>query len=73
MIGVDALAHRVSRPSAAMILTMCSYEVPIVSISEKIYHALTLSMREPSYLGLIKLISWLLMPWLLASPGHQQP
>ena len=26
----------------------------------------------PSYLGLTKSISWLLMPWLLASPGHQQ-
>ena len=34
---------------------------------------LTLSMRDPSYLGQIKLISWLLMCWLLASPGHQQP
>ena len=26
-----------------------------------------------SYLGLTRSISWLLMPWLLASPGHQQP
>ena len=30
-------------------------------------------MRGPSYLGLTRSISWLLMPWLLASPGHQQP
>ena len=27
----------------------------------------------PSYLGLTRSISLLLMPWLLASPGHQQP
>ena len=31
------------------------------------------NMRGPSYLGLTRSILWLLMPWLLASPGHQQP
>ena len=30
-------------------------------------------LRGPSYLGLTRSISWLLMPWLLTSPGHQQP
>ena len=30
-------------------------------------------MRGPSYLSLTRSISWLLMPWLLTSPGHQQP
>ena len=34
---------------------------------------LTLNVRGPSYLGLTRSISWLLMPWLLTSPGHQQP
>ena len=34
---------------------------------------LTLSVRGPSYLGLTRSIAWLLMPWLLMSPGHQQP
>ena len=34
---------------------------------------LTLNVRRPSYLGLTRSISWLLMPWLLTSPGHQQP
>ena len=34
---------------------------------------LTLNVRAPSYLGLTRSISWLLMPWLLTSPGHQQP
>ena len=33
---------------------------------------LTLSVRGPSYYGLVRTISWLLMPWLLTSPGHQQ-
>ena len=35
--------------------------------------SLTLNMWEPSYLGLTRTISCLLMPWLLVSPGHQQP
>ena len=34
---------------------------------------LTLTVRRPSYSGLTRSISWLLMPWLLTSPGHQQP
>ena len=34
---------------------------------------LTINMQRPSFLGLTRSISWLLMPWLLASPGHQQP
>ena len=38
----------------------------------KCFH-LTLNVRGPSYLGLTRSITWLLMPWLLASPGHQQP
>ena len=33
----------------------------------------TLSMQGLSYTGLIRSLSWLLMPWLFASPGHQQP
>ena len=37
------------------------------------YSGLTLNVRGPSYLGLTRSISWVLMPWLLASPGHQQP
>ena len=32
-----------------------------------------LTLNEGSYLGLTRSISWLLMPWLLTSPGHQQP
>ena len=36
-------------------------------------YILTLNVRGPSYLGLTRSISWLLMPWLLTSPGHQQP
>ena len=34
---------------------------------------LTFNVRGPSYLGLTRSISWLLMPWLLTSPVHQQP
>ena len=35
--------------------------------------ALTLSVQRLSYHSLIRSISWLLLSWLLASPGHQQP
>ena len=35
--------------------------------------ALTPNVRGPSFLGLTRTISWLLMPWLFMSPGHQQP
>ena len=35
--------------------------------------SLTLNVRGPGFLGLTRSISWLLMPWLLTSPGHQQP
>ena len=34
---------------------------------------LTLNMLGPSYPGLTRSIQWLLMPWLLAWPGHQHP
>ena len=34
---------------------------------------LTLNVRGSSYLSLTRSISWLLMPWLLTLPGHQQP
>ena len=34
---------------------------------------LTLNVRGRSYLGLTRSMSWLLMPWLLTSPWHQQP
>ena len=33
---------------------------------------LTLNVQGPCYLGLTRSISWLLMTWLLTSPGHQQ-
>ena len=48
------------------------YKVVVVCGSPHLY-SLTLNVRGPSYLGLSKSISWLLMPWLLTSPGHQQP
>ena len=44
------------------------------SIMTRCYvNRLTLTVRGPSNLGLTRSISWLLMPWLLTSPGHQQP
>ena len=34
---------------------------------------LTLNMRGPSYICLTRSVLWSLVPWLLASPWHQQP
>ena len=51
-----------------MILLISVYPDPTDNKS-----ALTLNVRGPSYLSLTRSISWLLMPWLLTSPGHQQP
>ena len=42
-------------------------------IASQDHNELTLSMWGLSYLGLTRSILWLLMPWLLTSPGHQQP
>ena len=41
--------------------------------SKALRRRLTLNMRGSSYLGLTRSVSWLLMPWLLTSPGLQQP
>ena len=43
------------------------------NVGGELFNILTLNVRGPSYLGLTRSISWLLMPWLLTSPGHQQP
>ena len=48
------------------------YGVSLVSSKSGLY-SITLNLHGPSYLDLIRSISWLLMPWLLTSPGYQQP
>ena len=50
-------------------------EIQVHRKSNPLPHQLikTIDVRGPSYLGLTRSISWLLMPWLLTSPGHQQP
>ena len=40
---------------------------------QKWFSNLTLNMRGLGYFGLTRSISWLLMLWFLASPGHQEP
>ena len=45
----------------------------IFDISDSKILVLTHNMQGLSYLSLTRSISWLLMPWLLASPGHQHP
>ena len=40
---------------------------------EFLLFVLTLLVVKLEHCGRIKSIPWLLMPWLLASPGHQQP
>ena len=45
----------------------------MMSREHNVLMELTLDVRGTSYPGLTRSISWLLMPWLLTSPGHQQP
>ena len=52
---------------------LASRLILILKIALTIKRPLTLNVRGPSYLGLTRSISWLLVPWLLTSPGHQQP
>ena len=58
-------------------LSICTMNVKIRLIELLPHPAgaseLTLNVWGPSYIGLTRSISWLLMPWLLKSPGHQQP
>ena len=76
---LDGLAQDCSNSSAlAMELRYCSLALCHQSDQHKsiwnhLSGTLTLNVPGPSYLGLTRSISWLLMPWLLASPGHQQP
>ena len=42
------------------------------TLPEKLFF-LYINGRGSSYLGLTRSVSWLLMTWLLVSPGHQQP
>ena len=51
----------------------CSLADTVGTFFTKVRVTLTLNVRGLSYLGLTRSISWLLMPWLLMSPGHQQP
>ena len=48
-------------------------DIPYLSFLPLQIHKLTLNVRKPSYLGLTTSIAWLLMSWILASPGCQQP
>ena len=53
-------------------------EPMMVSLLTHIYASLSLNeltflVLRPRYSGRTRSILWLLMPWLLASPGHQQP
>ena len=50
---------------------MFQHGASLVSVMSKM-NPLTLSLQGLSYPGLNWSRSWLLMPWLLVSPGHQQ-
>ena len=49
------------------------FKLIFLKIIEIKFYQINLNERVPSYLGLTSSISWLLMPWLFTSPGHQHP
>ena len=64
---VDPISWKI--PSSA------SEELTLEMALKFLLAVLTLNVQGPSYLGLTRSISWLLMPWLLTSPtspGRQQ-
>ena len=60
-----------------LLVSLCEENLPVTCGSPHkgiMWSYLTLNVwGGPCYLGLTKSISWLLLPWLLTSPGHQQP
>ena len=77
ILGAVRLATQRPRILPLVVLAFFPYFMLLVSYNDNIilgcYSNLTLNVWGPNYLGLTRSISWLLMPWLLTSPGHQQP
>ena len=72
--------HHIQRWSRCLLWNSCYHDMVILVWLRKpglmfgaTVTTFTLHVRGPSYLGLTSSISWLLMPWLLTSPGHQHP
>ena len=79
----DVYLYRINHFSWVFNKTICIYLLSTIIVTDRIerltkqsmpcvVYTLTLNVRGQSYLGLTRSISWLLMPWLLTSPGHQQ-
>ena len=66
---IEYLKWSCTRRTARHIITIHAVVVAVVPIQPWSI----LNVRGPSYLGFIRSMSWLLMTWLLTSPGHQQP
>ena len=66
------LSSQMSAPGYELIQCWCNVDNGQIGHTRITFH-LTLNVQGPSKLGLTRSISWLLMPWLLASPGHRQP
>ena len=47
--------------------------IMIMKSREKYFLIITFLVLVPKYSGITRSITWLLMSWLIASPGHQQP
>ena len=79
----DVYLYRINHFSWVFKKTICIYLLSTIIVTDRIerltkqsmpcvVYTLTLNVRGQSYLGLTRSISWLLMPWLLTSTGHQQ-
>ena len=68
---VQAMACCLISPSHS--LNQCWFNINEIlwHLFQAYVYYLTLNVQGPSYLGLTRSISWLLMTWLLTSPGHQ--
>ena len=77
-IQENALENGIWKKASILSRPQCAKWLPLVILLCQRFSwlhclILTLNLWGPSYLGLTRSLSWLLMPWLLTSPGHQQP
>ena len=80
IITFEYLDHPLPKSGKRKLIHTCKYFDWSIKIWTQTFNLsaaepgkLTLNVRGPSYLGLTRSISWLLLPWLLTSPVHQQP
>ena len=70
---INAIDNTIAKWHCLYLSLVWRYLVHAYHLNKLIFEIYVESMWGSSDLDLIGSLSWLLMPWLLASPGYQQP